>query len=350
MCGYGWRSGVGLPRSGSVMMRRAGKILAGCWALAVTGGTNSAQPNPEGGGSLVRMEGGGYVDEDTVRTARETVSHSVTLPEWKNPRGFEKDVFTFARIIFWSDPARPAERGGFGGGPGGGPGGGRGGGGGFGGGRLGWVIDYPDADLNFSHRLQQLTSMKVDPDARVLKLTHPDLPNYPFIYMEHIERMSLRPAEVTALRQHLLAGGVLLVNDFWGALAWKNLREEIAKVLPERSWTELKKEHPIFHCVFDLRGPMSQLRVPSMQRWNRDYVPDDPNSNPTAGHCGEGYETMHVQALLDDKGRIMVLAIHNSDISDGWEREGEFADYFKVFSEARAYPLGVNIVFYLMTH
>ena len=39
--------------------------------------------------------------EDTVKTARETVSHSMTLPEWTNPRGFEKDVFTFARIIFW---------------------------------------------------------------------------------------------------------------------------------------------------------------------------------------------------------------------------------------------------------
>lgn len=339
------------------MNGRAGTILAGCWALAVSAGTSWAQPNPDGDGSLVRMEGGGFVDEDTVRTARETVSHSVTLPEWKNPPGFEKDVFTFARIIFWSDPARPTERGGFGGGPGGrgGPGGDRGfggggGGRGFGGGRLGWVIDYPDADLNFSHRLQQLTSMKVDPDARVLKLTHADLPNYPFIYMEHIERMALRPPEVTALRRHLLAGGVLLVSDFWGALAWKNLREEIAKVLPDRSWTELKKEHPIFHCVFDLRGPMSQLRVPSMQRWNRDYVPDDPNSNPTAGNRGEGFETMHVQALLDEKGRIMVLAIHNSDISDGWEREGEYADYFKVFSEGRAYPLGVNIVFYMMTH
>ena len=59
---------------------------------------------------------------------------------------------------------------------------------------------------------------------------------------------------------------------------------------------------------------------------------------------------MHVQALLDERGRISVLAIHNSDISDGWEREGEYADYFKVFSEARAYPLGINIVFYLMTH
>lgn len=335
------------------MIRRAGTILAGWAAFSAIGGMTFAQPNPDGGGSLVRLEGGGYVDENTVRTARETLSHSVTLPEWKNPPGFEKDVFTFARIIFWSDPARPAERGGFGGGggPGGrGFGGGGGGRGGFGGGRLGWVIDYPDADLNFSHRLKQLTSMKVDPDARVLKLTNPDLPNYPFIYMEHIERMSLRPAEVTALRRHLLSGGVLLVNDFWGALAWKNLRDEIAKVLPERTWTELTMAHPIFHCVFELRGPMSQLRVPSMQRWNTAYVPGDPNSNPTSGHRGEGYETMHVQALLDEKGRIMVLAIHNSDISDGWEREGEYADYFKVFSEARAYPFGVNIVFYLMTH
>jgi len=38
---------------------------------------------------------------------------------------------------------------------------------------------------------------------------------------------------------------------------------------------------------------------------------------------------MHVQALLDDQQRISVVAIHNSDISDGWEREGEYADYFQ---------------------
>ncbi|MEO7414192.1 MAG: DUF4159 domain-containing protein [Opitutaceae bacterium] len=313
------------------------KIFVALLALVVCGGADlSAQPDAEEGGSLVRLEGGGYVDEDTVRTARETLGHSVTLPEWKNPGAFEKDVFTFARIIFWSDPARPVERGGFRGG--------------FGFGRRGWVVDYPDADLNFSHRLQQLTSMKVDPDARVLKLTNPDLPDFPFIYMEHIERMALRPAETLALRKYLNAGGVLLVNDFWGALAWKNLRDEIGKVLPGRAWTELTMEHPIFHNVFNLQGPMSRLRVPSMQRWNTGYDPNDPNSNPTASYRGEGYETMHVQALLDDKQRIMVLAIHNSDISDGWEREGEYADYFKLFSEARSYPLGINIIFYLMTH
>jgi hypothetical protein len=215
---------------------------------------------------------------------------------------------------------------------------------------MGWVVDYPDADLNLSHRLQQLTSMKVDPDARVFKLTSPDLADHPFIYMEHIERLALRPAEVTALRQYLNNGGVLLVNDFWGAMAWQNFRTEMARVLPGRAWTELTMDHPIFHCVYDIRGPMSSLRVPSMQRWNTAYTPGDPNSNPTNGYRGEGYETMHVQALFDDRERINVLVIHNSDISDGWEREGEFEDYFKIFSEARAYPLGINIIVYLMTH
>ena len=57
-----------------------------------------------------------------------------------------------------------------------------------------------------------------------------------------------------------------------------------------------------------------------------------------------------MRALLDDHQRIMVLAIHNSYIPDGWEREGENVEYFQQFSEKVSYPLGINIVFYLMTH
>ena len=41
-----------------------------------------------------------YVNEDSVRTARETASHSTGTPEWTNAPSFEKDVFTFARIIY----------------------------------------------------------------------------------------------------------------------------------------------------------------------------------------------------------------------------------------------------------
>jgi hypothetical protein len=274
-----------------------------------------------------------YFDEDTVRTAREVMPRTFQLPPWTNPKGFEKDVFSFTRVIFSTDNRRPVE-------------------GGFGGGwaRRGWAIDFPDADMNFSHRLQQMTSMKVDSDGRVLKLTNPDLPGHPFIFMTHIERMALSEREATVLRQYLLNGGVLLVNDFWGKQAWLNLVSEMRRVLPGHSWTELSMAHPIFHTVFELRGPMSELRVPTIHRWNRNYVAKDPGSNPTSGYRGEGYETMHIQAIKDNRDRIMVLAIHNSDVSDGWEREGENAEYFATFSEPRAYPLGINIVFYLMTH
>src|ERR1044072_1760796 len=105
------------------------------------------------GGSLVRTEGSGVIDEDVVKTAREVASHSTGTPHWTNPRGFEKDVFTFARAIFKVVPTASLVpsfhrvR------------------------RLGWWVDYPDADLNLSDRLQQLTSIKTDPDGRVLKLS-----------------------------------------------------------------------------------------------------------------------------------------------------------------------------------
>ena len=45
---------------------------------------------------------------------------------------------------------------------------------------------------------------------------------------------------------------------------------------------------------------------------------------------------------ITEKGRLLVLGIHNSDHSDGWEREGEYKYYFSEFSEKRAFPLGIN--------
>jgi len=269
------------------------------------------------------------VNEDEIHTAREVGSHSSGTPEWTNAPGFEDDVFTFTRVIFQTD-ARPR------------------------GGRtrfrwLGWWVDYPDADLNFSYRLQQVTAIKTDPDARVIKLTDPMLSNYPLLYMEHAGYMELGDEEVGNLRRHLLNGGALLVNDFWGAREWEGFAAEMKRVLPECGWVDLPMDHAVFHNIFNLSGPLNNLQVPTLQFWNRGYDPDNPESRVTR-YRGEGYEDMHVRALLDDRQRIMVIAIHNSDISDGWEREAENEEYFQKYSETRAYPLAINIIFYLMTH
>ena len=277
----------------------------------------------EDSGPIVRTEGGQLVNEDTVRTARETAPHSIDFPAWTNAPEFGKDVFTFARIIFRSRPGRPS--------------------------MLGWVNDYPDGDLNLSYRLQQLTSLVVNPDGRVLKLTDPSLPEYPFIFMSHPEAMELTDEQVRALRAYLLNGGALMADDMWGERNWQGFAAAMKQVLPDRGWTELQMNHPLFHCVFDLHPPIRNLQVPTIHLWRRGYDPSNPQSFPS-WFRGAGSQEMHVRAWLDDQQRIMVIATHNSDTGDGWEREGEDETYFETFSEPRAYPLAINIIFYLMTH
>ncbi len=281
--------------------------------------------NEDDDGPWVRVEGGGFINEDLVKTAREVGSHSTGTPDWTNPKGFEKDVFTFTRVVFKSGVDRRRGR------------------------RLGWWVDFPDADLNLSYRMQQLTSTKVDPDGRVIKLTDADLFTFPLIYMEHPGYMQLKDDEIAQLRKYFMAGGALLVIDFWSNWEWEGFEAQMNKVLPGRKWSEITIDHPIFNAIFTLKGPMNRLQVPTMQFWNRAHTPDNP-VGPLQVYRGEGSEEMHLRAWYDDKGRIMILTVWNSDVSDGWEREGENDAYFHVFSEKIAYPLGVNILFYLMTH
>jgi hypothetical protein len=252
------------------------------------------------------------------------------VPDWEPDKEFFYDIFTFARIRYSS---------GYGGSfRGGGGRGGRGFGRGFSGGS--WATDYPDSDLNFSYRLHQLTSMEVNPDPAVLELTDPRLVNYPFIYIVEPGRLVFSEEEVKALRRYLLNGGFLMVDDFWGEAEWENFYFEIKRVFPDREPVELELSHPIFHAVFDIK---KKPQIPSINvalagrpygiTWER-----------------EDARVPHYKAIYDDKGRIMAVICHNTDLGDGWEREGENEWYFHEFSEKSAYPLGINIVFYAMTH
>ncbi|HEY3861463.1 MAG TPA: DUF4159 domain-containing protein [Verrucomicrobiae bacterium] len=272
--------------------------------------------NPEA--PFVRTEGRDLVNEDTVRTARETASHSTGTPNWTNEAGFGGDVFTFARVIYKFDRASVPSQ-------------------------MAWINDYPDSDLNLSFRLQQLTSIKVDPDARTIKLTDEDLFNYPFIYMVKPGRMELRDEEVPILRKYLNSGGALMADDFWGDDDWANFETQMKRVFPDRQWVELPMNHPIFQAPFPLhlKKDKNSLQVPSIHVWERRGV---------SHRGGQDTEQMHVRAWLDDKQRVMIIATHNTDNGDGWEREGEDEEYFRQFSETRAYPLGINIIVYLMTH
>ncbi len=243
------------------------------------------------------------------------------VPQWSNEPGFEADVFTFVRVIYDS--------------------GGRDRGWGRGGER--WRIDWPDADLNFSYRLQQLTALKVASEGKTLRLTDPELFNYPFIYIVEPGELLFDEGEVTALRRYLLNGGFLMVDDFWGDYQWQNFYEQIKRVFPDREPVELPLEHPIFHCVFDLKEKPQVPSVDIGEASQRTGITWERRNGP-------GTETPHYRAIFDDKGRMMVIICLNTDLGDGWEREGEYEFYFREFSEKKAYPMGINIIFYAMTH
>jgi len=279
---------------------------------------------------IVQIEQSGWLDERTVKTARETLSHSTDTPDWSNPVGFEKDVFTFARLMFQSSGVRGGYMGY--------------------GGQLGWWVDYPDADLNLSYRLQQLTTLRTDPDARVLFPLDPDLRKFPFLFMSHPENIVLSEREAAALRAYVENGGVLVMIDLWNAEGWQHFASVMTDVLPGRRWVSLDTSHPIFHSVYNIEQSLHELRMPTLQFWNPEYRIGMAPSMLQIYDRGPGSDDMHVRAILDEKGRIMVFAIHNSDISDGWEREGENEEYFRQFSEKIAYPIGINLVVYLMTH
>jgi hypothetical protein len=261
---------------------------------------------------------GGFRVPESVRTAREVPTRSVEAPVWENPRAFGADVFTFARLRYGEDNR----------------------GAGAGGGS--WVTDLPDADLNLSFRLQQVTSLKVDPNGRIIRANDPELANYPFLMAAAPGAMVLEEDEVAGLRRYLINGGFFLLTDFWGDREWDYFASTMKRVLPEHSFVELSLEHPIYHCLFQIR---QKNQVPRIGIGLSNLA-----SGSATWERGDDGREVHHRGIFDAKGRLMVLALHNSDDSDGWEWEGEDTAYFQKFAEGMAYPLAMNIIFYMMTH
>lgn len=206
--------------------------------------------------------------------------------------------------------------------------------------RAHWSCDYPGADLNFSHRLQELTALDVSPDGLILDLTDKELLKHPFAFMTSPGRMALSAEDAAGLRDYVMNGGFVMVDDFWGREHLENVRKELAKALPGIVPVNLPLTHPIFHIVYDLK---EKPQVPSINAWSQGL-----EIEPWHGDMTD--PDPHFLAYHDARGRIMILLCHNNDLADGWEREGENIDYYKRYSERWSYPMGVNIVAYAMSH
>jgi hypothetical protein len=263
--------------------------------------------------SIAIAQRGRWRDRDYQMTDRGGV------PTWEIEPGFPGDVFTFVRIKYDSYSS------------------GRWGG--------GWATDYRDSDLNFSLRLQQLTTLKVNPEPIVLELTDERLFDYPFIYIIEPGALIFSPAEVEALRRYCFNGGFLMVDDFWGDSQYENMAQQLDRVFPNRPPVEVPLEHEIFQCVYPLK---EKPQIPSIHAARRAF--NGQIETWEDSRDGSDTRTAHYRAIFDDEDRIMVFICHNTDLGDGWEREAEDPWYFEEFSVKKAYPMGINIVTYAMTH
>ncbi len=235
-------------------------------------------------------------------------------PVWEVSAELPQDVFTFARLSY------PHRRGGR------------------------WTADYPEADLNFSFRLHQLTSVQVNPYPVILDIDPAQLRHHPFLYVSEPGHMDLTNAQALILRDYMLNGGFIMIDDFWGGEEWQGFQSAFKKIWPDRNYEELKPDHPIFHCVYDLPSPpqihsnvyWQEMNQRGSTTMRNEYRPDS--------------ATPRFRAVFDDRGRMVMLICLNNDLGDGWEQEQSDPWYFTHVSEKHAYPLGINIVFYALTH
>jgi hypothetical protein len=239
--------------------------------------------------------------------------------------------FTFARAMY-SDGGR----GGFGFGFGFGRGGDF-----LGDGGPAWSIDYPDADRHMMLVAKRLANLDACEWGFPISLSDPELRRFPFLYSLEWGYATLAEAEVSGLRGYLNAGGLLMIDDFWGTQEWENFQYEIMRVLPGRAIVEIPRDHVFFRIFYDIDGEILQvpgagdgravaMGIPGARTWQRD------------GH------TPHVRGIFDDEGRLMVIINWNTDLGDAleWAEDPYYPlDYSRFASE-----LFLNTILYSMAY
>jgi hypothetical protein len=197
----------------------------------------------------------------------------------------------------------------------------------------GWATDYPKGDRQFLTVLRRLTNLDASPAENAVRLDDADLRRFPLIYAVEVGYMDLTDPEVKGLRDYLLAGGFLVVDDFWGSHEWASFEAQMRRVFPELPIVEIPRDHPVFSAFYDID---EIIQVPNLGNARLGW---------TAEQDGD---VAHCRGIFDENGRLMVAINWNTDLGDAWEW-AEQPDYPLKYSTF-AYQLGVNFVVYAMSH
>ncbi len=199
----------------------------------------------------------------------------------------------------------------------------------------GWATDTPGADCKLMGAIHRMTGQNVYPNPNYIEIMDPQLFKFPFAYIVEPGQMTFSDEEAARLREYLLRGGFLHLDDFWGLRQLQNAVDEMTKVFPDREIKTIPLSHPVFHSFFDIteiiQTPNQGNGCRGGQTWEQD---DDPDPR--------------VFGITDDHGRLMVIMTYNTDLGDAWE----FMDLPCYPQKYTGYSLrmGLNIMTYAVTH
>ena len=198
----------------------------------------------------------------------------------------------------------------------------------------GWDVDLPASDRNFIRKLAQATNIPVARREKIIPVGSPALFNYPFAYILEVGTLNLTNAEAANLREYLLRGGFIMVDDFHGGAEWDHFYRQLKKIFPDREPEDIPITHPLFHCFFDIN---TLMQIPGLRSIfnGRTYERRD------------GYPA-YCRGVYDNNGRLMMMINFNTDIGDAWEHAAE-RFYPREYSDM-AYRMGINAVVYALTH
>jgi hypothetical protein len=199
-----------------------------------------------------------------------------------------------------------------------------------------WTQDYPRADRHFAQALRRLTRISV---RSVEQPVNPDdtddFFNWPWMNAGEMGDWKLTDAQVVTVREYLLRGGFLMLDDFWGPEEYARFDETMKAIFPDRPVVDIDSKDPIFHSVYNLDD-----RFQVLGDWCVHF----------SMQCQQRAvgTTAHWMGVYDDKQRLMVMISFNSDIGDAWE----LADgpQYPEKMAGLAIRIGVNYVVYAMTH
>jgi hypothetical protein len=180
--------------------------------------------------------------------------------------------------------------------------------------------------------ISRLTRIDVGGDI-IIELDDDNIMNYPWLYAVEVGSWYLDDRNAALIREYLLRGGFLMVDDFHGSRQWASFEDSMNRVFPDRPIVEIEETDPLMSLAYNLN---KDIQIPGIQvlRSGRTYEQD-------------GY-TPHWRGIYDDEDRLMVAINFNMDLGDAWEH-ADTPSYPQPMT-ALAYRFAINYVIYSLTH